>query len=106
MLLVPQTAAATCGGCFVLWYACYFPWVLGLTLFTSSGVSFLIFMFSQLVLFKCLPHPLRERAQQFVSFFFFFFFLFQFFFYFLLFLLFPFVSLFHRICMSCLSYPV
>ena len=40
----------------MLWFACVFPLVLRLALFTSSG-AFLLFLFFSLVLFKCLPHP-------------------------------------------------
>ena len=101
MLLVPQTAAAT-WRVLVPWFASYFPLVLSLTLFTSRDVFFLFYF--QLVFFKCLQYPLREGTTICFSCFFpssssrsiclcFY-------------SLFSFVSLFHRMCISCLSYPV
>ena len=50
------------GGCLVLRFSCNLPLVLGLTLSTSSGVVFL-FLFLQLVLLKCLPHPCVGARQ-------------------------------------------
>ena len=73
----------------------------GLTLFTSSGV-FLLFFSPQLVIFKCLPHPQRGGIDSLFLLFFLFSFDSPMF---LLFFLFLFVFLFHRICMSYLSYP-
>ena len=65
--------------------------VLCLALFTSSDIFFRSsFFFGQLVLFKCLPHPLRGGARQFVSYIFSsFFFSFDLFSFFLCFLPFP-----------------
>ena len=62
-------------GCFGLWSACYFPFVifplvLCLTLFTSSGVSLMFSFFFQLVLFQVLTTSLvcRGGGRQIVSF--------------------------------------
>ena len=93
------------GGCFVLRSACYFPLVRCLTRFTGSDVFLLFsFFFSSSFLSSVCHISCGGGARQFVSLFFcsfdlsFFSFLFS--------LVFPFVSLFHRMCMPCLSYPV
>ena len=58
------------GGCFVLWFACYFPLVLGLNSVYKVLILtffFVLVLFFQLVIFECLPHPLCGGARQFVS---------------------------------------
>ena len=95
-------------GCFVPWFACYFPMVLSLALFTTinSGVFF-FFFFSSARCFHVSATSLagEHDGARFFSYFFLSFsfpiclFCFRF-------SLFSFcVSLFHRMCMSCLSHP-
>ena len=78
----------------------------------STRLPFFVSFFFQLVLFEVLAtSPARGGARQIVSsgfgFYLFFFFLFDLDSLFLSSLwLFPFVSLFHIMCMSCLSYPL
>ena len=93
------------------------PWF-SLRFFVLLCLQVVVFLFlflfcsSSFFFFKCLPHRLRGGGHDsFVSsivlFFHVFLLLFLFrFLYLFFFSLFPFVSLFHRMCMSCLSYPV
>ena len=99
------------GGCFELWFACnfvIFPRFFVL-LCLQVVVFFLFVIFFQLVLFKCLPNPFRGGHD---SFFYFYFHsslpicLLCFCFFLLILGVVPFVSRFHKLYMSCLSYPV
>ena len=97
------------GGWFVLWFACYLPFVIFPCFFVSLCLQVVVFLFcfffSSSFFFKCLPHRLRGGGHDSSSFLLLLFFSSSFF-SFDLSSLFPFVSLFHRMCMSCLSYPV
>ncbi|MEP5376034.1 MAG: hypothetical protein ABJQ14_09625 [Hyphomicrobiales bacterium] len=88
----------------MLWFVGYFPSALSLALFSTSVDSgvFFFFLFFQLVLFKCLPHPLRGQYDSLFPIFFLFLFLFGFVFF--VFVFFFFVSL--PFCISWKVYVV
>ena len=47
----------------MFWFACYFPLVLRLTVYTGNG-DFSSFSFFPARSFQCLPHPLRGGGHD------------------------------------------
>ena len=99
-MLVPKTASATWRVllCTRYWFACFFLVVLKSHLFTRSIFLF----FFQLVLFRCLPHPLRGGGRQFCFFYWcYFFFFLIFWFVFVVFFLLWILSVVYFIACAC-----
>ena len=91
------------GGCFVLGLPVIFPWFLVLLCLQVVVFSFFFFFFPSSFLSSVCDIPCGGGGTSVCSFCFSFkLFLFRFVF----FVLFPLVSLFHRMCTSCLPYPV